>query len=167
MAGRHNFGKLQEAIQEYPARIILNDIPWAEMADSVRIGLTAVNPETDGTFVCPCDHPLVAPGTLVAMRERFEQKPGTIVIPLFSGRKGHPTLFPMNVLEEIRNHPTLRDVISRHSGKVALLETFDEGTVLDIDTWEDYRILQDRYAGRIPKGTTDPVRTAGSQEANR
>ncbi|MDD1717874.1 MAG: nucleotidyltransferase family protein [Methanoregulaceae archaeon] len=167
VAGRHNFEKVREAIRGYPARIIVNDIPGSDMADSVRIGLTMINPLTDATFVCPCDHPLVLPGTLVAMRIRFEQSPGTIVIPLFSGRKGHPTLFPTNILEEIRDLPTLRDVISRYPGSVDLFETPDEGTVLDIDTWEDYRLLQDRFAGRIPEGTTGPVPPAGSPEANR
>ena len=57
--------------------------------------------------------------------------------------------------------------ISRYPGSVDLFKTPDEGTVLDIDTWEDYRLLQDRFAGRIPEGTTGPVPPAGSPEANR
>jgi CTP:molybdopterin cytidylyltransferase MocA len=49
------------------------------------------------------------------------------------------------MLEEVRTHATLRDIIRRHFDKVSLLETDDEGTVLEMDTWEDY----ERILGRL------------------
>ncbi len=167
MAGRHNLGNIREALQGYAARIILNGIPGSDMAGSVRIGLASINLQADAAFVFPCDYPLVAPGTLVAMIGRFEEDPSAIVIPVFSGRKGHPTLFPKKALQEIRNLPTLREVIAYHRGEVVLFDTPDEGTVLDIDNWEDYRVLQDRFARKNPGKTASPVHHAGSREENR
>ncbi len=148
VAGRHNFTKIREAVRGYRPRILVNDIPGADMAGSVRIGLSAVRHGINGIFIFPCDHPLVEPETLVALCRRFRQDSGKIVIPFFSAQKGHPTLFPAVLLQEIRDRPTLRDVISLHPEEVALVETTDEGTVLDIDTLEDYRILRDRFAER-------------------
>jgi CTP:molybdopterin cytidylyltransferase MocA len=72
------------------------------------------------------------------------ERPEAIVVPCHRGRKGHPTLFPRALLEEIASLPTLREVIARHCERVSLLETEDEGTVLDMDTWEDYQRLLGR-----------------------
>jgi CTP:molybdopterin cytidylyltransferase MocA len=66
------------------------------------------------------------------------QKPDAIIIPAYRGRKGHPTLFPRSVLEDLGKVATLRDVIGRHHAKIFLLEVEDEGVVLDMDTPEDY-----------------------------
>jgi CTP:molybdopterin cytidylyltransferase MocA len=71
--------------------------------------------------------------------------PGAIVIPAYRGRKGHPTLLPRFVLEDLVKVATLRDVIGQHSAKITLLDVDDEGVILDMDTPEDYRKILERY----------------------
>jgi CTP:molybdopterin cytidylyltransferase MocA len=133
-----------QAIAALPVTLVRNEDPESDMAGSVRVGLAALGGGTERIFVCLCDHPLVAPQTLAAMRRRGAERPEAIVIPCYRGRKGHPTLFPRALLAEIASLPTLREVIGRHREMVSLLETEDEGTVLDMDTWEDYQRLLGR-----------------------
>ncbi|HEY6838216.1 MAG TPA: nucleotidyltransferase family protein [Geobacteraceae bacterium] len=130
------------AVVGLPVIIARNDAAESDMAASVRVGLPKLQQSGGNTFVCLCDHPIVRTEWLIAMSEHASERANAIVIPSFKGRKGHPTLLPTMFLQEITSLPTLRDVISRHADAVSLLECDDEGTVLDMDTWDDYqRIL--------------------------
>jgi CTP:molybdopterin cytidylyltransferase MocA len=134
--------EIARTVEGLPVKIVHNEDQESDMAGSVRLGLSALDPDSDGVFICLCDHPLVSPRTLAMMGMHHEASPGSIIIPCCKGLKGHPTLFPRMLLEEIETLPTLRDIIGSHADKVRFLDIDDEGIVLDMDTWEDYqRIL--------------------------
>ncbi len=128
--------EILKAIDAFPVTAVRNEIPEADMARSVRLGLDKVGNGAFSVFVCLCDHPLVRPETLVALSLYQRERPDAIVIPCYGGQKGHPTLFPRLFLEEIGTLPTLRHIIRRHREMVSVLDVDDEGTVLDMDTWE-------------------------------
>ncbi len=137
-------GRIIEALSGLPVTIVVNDLLGSGMAESVRKGLKAVDPSSTGIFVCLCDHPLVTSETLAAMARRHEGDPGEIIIPVFQGKKGHPTLFPHSFLEDLGGVATLRDVLTLHRERIVLFDVADEGTVLDMDTPEDYKKILDR-----------------------
>jgi molybdenum cofactor cytidylyltransferase len=130
-------------IRELPVRILCNDDPSSDMAASVRTGLAGSEPGLP-ILVYPADHPLVAPGTIASIVARGAASPGSIIIPTYQGRRGHPTLFPRAIIETIASGGTLRDVIFRHSEAAAFLAVDDEGVVLDMDTPQDYAHLVKR-----------------------
>ncbi len=134
---------VRKALDGLPVRFALNHDPESDMAGSVRVGLAAIDRACPALFVCLCDHPLVEPATLAAMARHLDEHPGAIVIPVHNGSKGHPTLFPRPVLEEIHSLPTLREVIAGHRDAVHFLELPDSGMLLDMDTPEEYRRLLD------------------------
>jgi molybdenum cofactor cytidylyltransferase len=138
-------GDIVDAAKDIPARVAVNERPGSDMAESVRAGLELVNRDAEGVLVCLCDHPLVRPDTLESMISAHSRMPGAIIIPVYRGRKGHPTLFPRFVLEDLAKVATLRDVIGQHSAKITLLDVDDEGVILDMDTPEDYRKILERY----------------------
>jgi len=74
--------------------------------------------------------------------------PTKIVIPTFKGRRGHPTIFPYNIIKEIYVAETLRDVIGKYEDNILLFETDDEGIILDIDTPEDYEYVMEYVKSR-------------------
>lgn len=115
------------------------------MASSVKAGMACIDNDATGIMICLCDHPLVRPETLGYMISAHIQKPDAIIIPAYLGRKGHPTLFPRSVLEDLGKVATLRDVIGRHHAKIFLLDVEDEGVILDLDTPEDYQKIKDRH----------------------
>jgi molybdenum cofactor cytidylyltransferase len=134
------------AIDTFPVAIARNEDPGSDMSQSLRVGLAKVSPVTSGVFVCLADQPMVRSETLIRLCLCHLEKPGTIIIPVFHGEKGHPPLFPKEIIAEIDVVPTLRDLIERHSGKVYHLEMTDKGIVLDMDTWEDYQGMIERFS---------------------
>jgi CTP:molybdopterin cytidylyltransferase MocA len=144
VAGSHA-EEITLAVEDFPVTIVYNEDQGSDMAGSVRVGLSRLSIDAERVFVCLCDHPLVSPATLSAMCMHDPGWSDALIIPCHKGHKGHPTLFPRFMLEEVRTHATLRDIIRRHFDKVSLLETDDEGTVLEMDTWEDYQ----RILGRL------------------
>lgn len=143
---------VRKALDGLPVRFALNGDPGSDMAGSVRVGLAAIDRTSPAIFVCLCDHPLVESSTLAAMGRHLDEHPGAIIIPVHNGRKGHPTLFPRPILEEIHTLPTLREVIAGHRDAVRLLEVPDSGMLLDMDTPEEYQQVLDhlRLAGCNP-----------------
>lgn len=127
-------------------RIVVNDAPDSDMADSVRTGLRALDETCTGVLVCLADHPLVSRTTYRAIINAHRQSPEKIVIPAFKGRRGHPSLFPFPVISDIFFLPTLRDLVREDDGRVLVVDVPDEGVVLDMDTRDDYRVVLERYA---------------------
>ena len=122
----------------------VNDDPKSDMAKSVRIGLRAATPTATGILVCLCDHPLVAPSTYREVSTAHLHSAEEIIIPVYKGRRGHPTLFPSSLLEEIYAGLTMRDIIQRNGDRVTHLALDDEGILLDMDTVQDYARLRAR-----------------------
>ncbi len=133
-----------EAAKDFPVRIAVNELAGSDMAASVKAGLACIGSDAKGILICLCDHPLVGPATLDAMVSVHARMPGAIIIPVYLGRKGHPTLFPRFVLEDLGALATLRDVIGRHRERISFLTVDDEGVILDMDSPEDYRKILER-----------------------
>ena len=132
-------GPVGAAVQDLPVRVVCNEDPASDMAASVRVGLKAVSPDARFVLVGLADHPLVSSETVRTVLAESAKDPVKIVIPRYQGRRGHPTLFPRSIIEEIGEGHTLRDLISIHAGHVRYLDVDDEGVVLDMDTEEDYQ----------------------------
>jgi len=143
-----NGSKILDSIKELPVKVVFNKTPESEMAESVRIGLRALHEPLSGVLVHLSDHPLVSVETLKSLVRCYVESPDRIIIPLYKGRKGHPTLFPKPVIEEAFEGLNLRDIVNRDSSRARFLNVVDEGVILDVDTKEDYeRILKKMEMG--------------------
>ena len=131
--------EIEPVISDLPVSIAWNPALKSDMADSVRIGLGALPKHVAGVLVCLGDHPLVKAATIKEIITYCDTHPDKIIIPVFNGKKGHPTLFPRAVIEEIFTVSTLRDIIHRETERIALLDIFDPGVTVDIDTPEDFQ----------------------------
>lgn len=148
-----------EALQGADVRMVWNKAPDSQMADSVRIGLRAVDETCSGVLVCLADHPLVCCGTYQALINAHRQSPEKIIIPAFKGRRGHPSLFPFSVISEIFFLPTtLRNLVLEDDGRVLVVDVPDEGIILDMDTGNDYRVILEKYALREGDYSTGATR---------
>ena len=131
--------EIVRALSGFPVTIAVNNLSGSGMAESVKIGLSVVDGGSTGIFICLSDHPLVTPATLKAMSREHNARPDVIIIPVFQGRRGHPTLFPHFILGELNKHSTLREVIGSHADKIIFFNVTDKGVVMDMDTPEDYQ----------------------------
>ena len=131
------------SMKDIPVQTVFNENPESEMAESVRTGLRSLAGSSTGVLVHLSDHPLASAATLKSIVQHHLETPGKIIVPLYKKKRGHPSLFPMPVIDEVFEGFTLRDIINRDSGRIRFLDVNDEGVILDIDTREDYeRILQ-------------------------
>ena len=119
--------------------VAFNDQPGSEMAESVRVGLGHIDAACTGVLIFLADHPLVSSGTVAALSEVHLEDPHRIIIPVHQGRRGHPTLFPREVLSGLGPGMHLRGIIQANPDRVRLVPVVDEGTVLDMDTEAQYR----------------------------
>ncbi len=126
-------------ISDLPVSIAWNAARGSDMADSVRVGMESLPEYVDGVLVCLGDHPLVKSATIKEIMRYCDRDPHKIIIPVFNGKKGHPTFFPRIILEEISAVATLRDIIHRDVERIVLLDISDPGVTADIDTPEDFQ----------------------------
>jgi len=145
-------GEIAKAINELPLRVVFNKLQGSEMADSIRAGLPEAAQSSTGIIVYPCDYPLVAPETIATLCKEHDKCPDRIIIPVHNGKKGHPALFPRDVINEMFEGITLRDIMKKDPGRLCLVPVPDSGTLLEVDTREDYekivRIMH--LAGEFP-----------------
>lgn len=119
--------------------VAFNDESGSEMAASIRLGLRHIGAAGTGVLIFLADHPLVSSRTVAALSAVHVQEPDRIIIPTYQGRRGHPTLFPRDMLNGLARGMNLREIIHGNPERIRLVPVDDEGTILDMDTDADYR----------------------------
>lgn len=112
------------------------------MAESVRVGLSAADSSSSGIMVCLSDHPLVKAATLRIMLAEHMTFRDRILIPCHEGKRGHPVIFPRDLIDKVYSGLNLREIIKKNPERVKYLDSSDRGVVLDMDTPQDYKNIQ-------------------------
>ena len=97
-----------------------------------------------GALVCLVDHPAITTAVVGALLARFRARRPRIIIPTCNGRRGHPVFFSAELFQELLDAPLdqgARLVVRRHAAEVELVETGEEGILLDVDRPADYDLL--------------------------
>ena len=124
--------------------VVVTDNPNFEegMFSSVLTGLSGLSSDRDACFIHPVDIPLVKKDTLLCLRDAYQQAPGKIFRPSFSGRYGHPPLLPSSCFEGIlswHGEGGLKAALSEFEKTTIAKEVTDRHILFDIDTPEDYK----------------------------
>lgn len=125
---------------------VTNPDPRGDQLSSLLAGIDAVEPSGPAAVIVhPVDHPLVSRATIATILAAALRAPGTVIVPLCGGRRGHPVLFPRELFPALRNVPPgggARAVIRDPRTRLLEIETGDGGILADIDTPEDYERLR-------------------------
>ena len=119
-------------------RIVAAENPTEGMGASLRAGLAAVDPDTDGAFVFLGDMPFV-PHAILPLLAAELARGAPAAAPVFGGVRGHPVLLGRGLIERralISGDRGAGGLLSSEPG-LALVEAPDDGVLLDIDTPED------------------------------
>jgi len=107
---------------------------------SLKVGLSAILPDSTGALVHLGDHPAVRVETFRAMVESYYQTGKPIVIARHDGRRGHPVTFDRAIFGELLSAPEAegaRNVVNADASRVAYIDLNDPGINLDLDTPSD------------------------------
>lgn len=138
VVGGFQIERLLPIIQPYDGVELLHNENYLEgMFSSVIKGIEAIS--TPSFFLTPGDYPMISG----EVYQELLKHRAPVVIPSFEGRKGHPILAETNLIKRTikdNRYHTLRDVVGEL--ETIVVPVGCRGIIQDIDTMEDYEILQ-------------------------
>jgi molybdenum cofactor cytidylyltransferase len=119
-----------------PDEIVVNHDWEKGQLSSIHAALRSLPPGTEGTLLCPVDHPLISATLVGSLIEAFAATHAPVVVPCYWGRRGHPVIFSAAVYDELLKAPLeqgARAVVWAHKGEVHEVGTVEEGCVLNLN----------------------------------
>src|SRR5580692_6301405 len=107
---------------------------------SLKVGLSAIQPESTGALVHLGDHPIVRVETFQTIVDSYNQLGKPIVIARHAGHRGHPVIFGRAIFAELQSAPEeegARHVVNADASRLAYVDSDDLGVNLDLDTPAD------------------------------
>jgi CTP:molybdopterin cytidylyltransferase MocA len=140
--------RIQDRLGWFTGVVALNTGWQNGQISSIISGLDALEAcRLDGVLLHPVDRPLVKPATVTALLNAAIASGKRIVVPLCDGRRGHPAFFSSSLFNELRQVPNeigARHLLRLHPADLAELHVDDQGTILNIDTPEQYTFIAGR-----------------------
>jgi molybdenum cofactor cytidylyltransferase len=133
--------EVKNLFQGRKVKVVINPHSKRGMSTSIRKGLQAIHPSSDGILIALGDQLFLKTRTINALLRAFGQGKGGIVVPSFQGKKGHPVIFHRRYKRELLNlkgDVGGRSIIERHPEDVRVVPVKSIGVVKDVDTWQDY-----------------------------
>jgi CTP:molybdopterin cytidylyltransferase MocA len=130
-------------------RVVANHEWRTGQLGSLQVGIRSVRadaPDVDGLLVLAVDRPSVRPATVAALAQAWRRNPGHVWQPAFEGQRGHPIVYPADLLDVLLALPAgasarelLRSQTVRERRRA--LDVDDPGILLNVDTPDDLRRL--------------------------
>jgi molybdenum cofactor cytidylyltransferase len=134
------------ALAGLPVRTVVNPRFAEGQATSLRAGLDALSPGTEGAVIALGDQPLPDPTIIRRLVATFRASGRPVVVPVYRDGRGNPVLFAVALFDELRavtGDRGGRGVIARDPTRVAEVPV-DAPMPADIDTPEDYEAARRR-----------------------
>jgi len=123
-------------------RIVINRHSKEGISTSLKAGLSAVDPRSQGILFALGDQPFVGPGVYEALIRHHRQNLPLVTCPVYEGERGNPVLF------DRRLWPALMKIEGDEGGKqimagldqkdIGQVKVDGAGVLIDIDTPEEY-----------------------------
>src|SRR5271168_943855 len=127
---------ITQAMALPPGDIVVNSDWQLGQLSSIHVALRSLPPGTDGILLCLVDHPLVSTELVGQLVEVFYASRKAIVLPICSGRRGHPVIFSAKLYDELLAAPLdqgARSVVWGHAEDLAEVPTTDEGCLWNVN----------------------------------
>ncbi|MDV3429068.1 MAG: NTP transferase domain-containing protein [Bacillota bacterium] len=140
-----NSEKLMEENKDIKVKWVLNLDFKSGMYSSIKAAVKEIDENSQGFFLNPVDIPVIKKQTIADLKNEFEKGEKGIIYPIFNGKRGHPTVISTNysnIITENSGTGGLKSLLQKYENDFAEIPVCDNGTVMDMDTPEDYRKLQ-------------------------
>jgi len=145
----HRSGELEQELNRYHCRSVLNENFTDGMFSSVQSGVKALASAHDAFFLLPVDIPLVQQRTVGTLLMALDQDPSTLVFyPEYRFRRGHPPLIRAELIAEIlsfNGQGGLQTLLRRYHQHARNILVNDPFILLDIDTQNELIYLRKQY----------------------
>jgi molybdenum cofactor cytidylyltransferase len=125
--------------------VLVNEEPEAGPIGSIRASIrSATHHPIEALLVWPVDLPHVSLDTVRSLIDGFRHSGHPIVVPEFSGRRGHPVLFARTVFRELLDAPDsegARAVVRADPQRVLQVAVQDSAVLDRLNTPRAYRDL--------------------------
>ena len=138
----HRAEEIAANLESEEARIVLNPRYQEGMLTSIQAGVAAAPAETEWLVIALADQPSLEPALVAHLLEEARRSGSSIVVPSWSGRRGHPLVLNACHRAEIAGMDPalgLRELLRRHAADIRHVPVGDEGVLLDMDTPADYQ----------------------------
>lgn len=148
----HRAEEVRARLLHLPVSFAVNPEPHSEMNASIAIGINQLPVTTRVVLIALADHPAVPP-TVVSDLIKEWQKGGSLLVPTWQNRGGHPVLIDLRHRTELQNLDPdrgLRALFETHANDVKRLSVDSPFVARDMDTWDDYRALYKEVFDQLP-----------------
>ena len=134
--------ELKQVLDKLEVESIFNENFDQGMFSSVLAGVRTFDNNVEGFLLLPGDIPLVKSDTIKKLLEINESGSCSVIYPCYFGLRGHPPLitkkcFPRILAQDFSEN--LRSILKEFEKDACMVETFDYGVLLDMDTPGEYR----------------------------
>jgi molybdenum cofactor cytidylyltransferase len=133
--------RIRTAMDLSGADVVLNENYREGQLSSLIAGLKTLPPEAEAMLLCLVDNPFITVGVVDEVISAFRLTGRPIVIPVFEGERGHPTLFAREMFDQLLAAPVdkgARHAVYSNEAKIFEVPVSEPGIRYRIDTPEDY-----------------------------
>jgi molybdenum cofactor cytidylyltransferase len=138
---------IKKAGEKHGIKTVYNERADEGQSASIRIGIEAASPVTDGFMFLVGDQPFLNAATINLLIAAFNQDTHSIIAPVYNGRRGNPAIFPSTLKDDlltVEGDQGGRALIEKMPERVKLINIEDERVGADVDTVEDYARIKDK-----------------------
>ncbi|WP_138379697.1 nucleotidyltransferase family protein [Luteithermobacter gelatinilyticus] len=135
-------GEILSALAQKQVQFVHNPDFAGGISTSLKAGLAALPGGVEAVLICLADMPDITPDLLNQMIAAYKAKPGKIIVPVRSGRRGNPVLWDKVFFPEMMalgGDQGARSLMGTHADDVVELSVGTDAIFRDIDTMEDYQ----------------------------
>lgn len=147
----HEPRRVAPAIADTVARTCVNREYARGMLSSIRAGLQE-SAHWEAVLIVLGDQPAIDPEVINLLIEDFEGHEGSIVVPAWEGRRGHPLLIDASYKESILTDYEdvgLRGLLHAYPDRVRQVDMASDAVLRDMDFPEDYQRELNAYNERL------------------
>lgn len=136
--------QIKEVASKYDIKTVFNPSPEKGQSESMKLGIRASDLNTKAFMFIVGDQPLLNFQTIDIIIDVFNKNNIEIVVPIYNGEKGSPTIFSSNLKDEllkVEGDKGGRKIIQEMLDRVKYVSIEDYKVGLDIDTWDEYQQL--------------------------